>query len=472
MLGWPAAAAPQPIGFHGAAPVAVDEGAPFVLPPEAHAMVVGPTGCGKGVSSIVPALLSHQGPAVVIDPKGEAVAITRRAREAMGQRVIVLDPMRVTNGHSDAFNPLESIDPGAVDAVDEAAALLQTLAGPQAGLGREPFWILRAQHLLVGATLLVREQGESGDRSLCGVRRLIDTAAADPKALARRLASSSHPEAQQVANVLEVAADVTVGGIISVAQSMLEFLRGDQVAASVSRSTFDPDAITRGDPVTVYLVLPPHMLESHGRLLRLWLAAMMGCIVRRRARPAQATLMLLDECAALGELPQLRQALTLLRGYGLQTITYWQDLSQLRQVYPQDWQSMVNNCRVLQFFGAPNLAAAREISDVVGGVDAEALLKLPQGQVLLQLAGQLPVLARAPDYRRDAMYATRFDANPYHLKDAAISPAAAARRPVRRAPPARQRCAETDGPLPCPGMGAILAEVLREPADQAYTNSV
>ena len=82
------------------------------------------------------------------------------------------------------------------------------------------------------------------------------------------------------------------------------------------------------------------MLESHSRLLRLWLGALMSCITRRRARPRHATLFVLDEAAQLGELPHLRQAITLLRGYGLQTWSFWQDASQLQMLYAHDWKTM------------------------------------------------------------------------------------------------------------------------------------
>ena len=46
---------------------------------------------------------------------------------------------------------------------------------------------------------------------------------------------------------------------------------------------------------------------------------MMNAIMRRRARTETSTLFLLDEAAQLGPLDELRQAVTLLRGYGLQT---------------------------------------------------------------------------------------------------------------------------------------------------------
>lgn len=73
-------------------------------------------------------------------------------------------------------------------------------------------------------------------------------------------------------------------------------------------------ASTRGDPMTIYIVVPPHMLVSHGRLLRLWVGSLMTAIMRRRARPPLSTLFILDEAAQLGTFNELRQAVTLLRG--------------------------------------------------------------------------------------------------------------------------------------------------------------
>src|SRR5690606_3287827 len=146
-------------------------------------------------------------------------------------------------------------------------------------------------------------------------------------------------------------ASETIGGIVAYAQEMLGFLRGDRVQASIGRTSFDLDDVTTGAPLSIYLVLPPHMLESHGRLLRLWIGTLLSCMTRRRGRPQQPTLLILDEAAQRGELPQLRQAITLLRGYGVQTWSFWQDVSQLQLLYPRDWQTMVNNCSVLQCFG-------------------------------------------------------------------------------------------------------------------------
>src|SRR3546814_17449225 len=99
-------------------------------------------------------------------------------------------------------------------------------------------------------------------------------------------------------------------------------MRGPALQAATERSSIDFDAVTRGDPLTIYIVMPPHMLGSHGRLLRLWVGALMTAIMRRRARPEASTLFVLDEAAQLGTFNELRQAVQPLRRYGPQTRSF------------------------------------------------------------------------------------------------------------------------------------------------------
>src|ERR1700722_5981043 len=87
---------------------------------EGHLLTVAPTRSGKGVSAVIPALLTFQGSLVVTDLKGENYAVTARARRGMGQRVLALDPFGVAARESASFNPLDRIDPSRADAIDDA----------------------------------------------------------------------------------------------------------------------------------------------------------------------------------------------------------------------------------------------------------------------------------------------------------------------------------------------------------------
>lgn len=426
LVGWSLEAqrSRQPFGFsfgQSLKTVATGFLDPIVLNGEGHLMTIAPTGAGKGTGCVVPALLRHRGPVIVVDPKGENVAITARHRREMGQRVVVIDPMGISGFQSDSLNPLDAIDVLQADAVDELAVLAETLSMASQD-PKNAFWSNRAIHVVIGVLLHVLCTEPPGEANLLHARDLINAAVADPARLAKVLGDSPHPETRRIAGTLEITAPETIGGFLSFAQDMLDFLRGTHIQANVARTTFDLDDVTSGSPLSIYLVLPPHMLESHSRLLRLWIGTLMACITRRRARPELPTLFILDEAAQLGELPQLRQAITLLRGYGLQTWSFWQDVSQLHLLYPRDWQTMVNNCSVLQCFGALNQIAARTISELTGFSDGIGVLDLERDEMVLQIAGDQAVVARVPNYLRDPSFAGQFDANPLHERDRAILP--------------------------------------------------
>lgn len=413
----------RPIGFTYGDPLQTPSTGfvdPIQLAQEGHLITIAPTGAGKGRGCIVPALLLHQGPVIVIDPKGENTAITARRRREMGQQVIVLDPMSVTDEPASAFNPLDMIDIDSAVAVDDISMLVQSFWGASVVDPHDRFWLSRGQQVIIGLLIHLLADYPADQRNFGGLRRLVAKAVGDPQAMFLELSRSRHEEARLIATSLSVPATETLGGIMAFCQDLIDFLRGPLVRQATATSSFDVNSITRGDPLTIYLVLPPHMLESHGRLLRIWISAMLNAITRRRAKAARSTLFILDEAAQLGALAQLRQAITLLRGYGLQTWSFWQDVSQLRMLYPNDWQTMLNNCRVLQCFGALNMNAATDMAELTGIGTGDAVLELKPDEMLLQLAGDSAVVARLPDYLRDPPFAGAFDANPYYQHERAI----------------------------------------------------
>lgn len=421
---------------------------PILMEMEGHLMTIAPTGAGKGVGCIVPALLRFDGPLIVIDPKGENALITARRRKELGHTVAIVDPIGVTGLASTPINPLDLLDPSGPTLVDDAMAIIATMIDNRMGRNTSDgdYWSERGATFVLGVMLHVVSDLPPARRHLGTVRELVAQAMGEAgiySQMAENPAStlsssntvlgalerSRNSEAVRIGQMLRLGAVSTLGGILSFAQSIVEVARGDAITKSLASTGFELDAVTRGDPLSIYLVLPPHMLDSHGKLLRLWVHTLMTLITRRNARPEKSTLFLLDEAAQLGTFTPLRRAVTLMRGYGLQTWSFWQDPSQLRNLYPDDWQTMVNNCRAVQCFGANTMLAAESMAAIVGFRPAERLLDLADHEMLLQLSGDAPVLARLPSYLTDPAFTGMYDANPFH------DPA----RPVMRPAPPVER---------------------------------
>lgn len=382
-----------------------------------HLLTIAPTGAGKGVSCIIPTLLRFPGPVIVIDPKGENAAVTGERRRALGQEVVVLDPMGITGTPTpSALNPLDLIDPEGPQSIDDASMLASLLTG---GIERDDprnlFWYQRGEQLLTGLIQYVATEADEEKRNLSEVRRLLNLPTDDFIEFSRHhLGRAADADVRQIAGTLINPAQEMIGSIVGMAQNSLGFLRGDLLHRSTSRSTFDLDGITHGDPLSIYLVIPPDKLQSHRNLLRVWVGTLMAALMRRRAPMKHNTLFILDEAAQLGPLEQLRQAITLLRGYGLQTWSFWQDHSQLSNLYPQDWQTMYNNCRVHQAFGFTTLQAANAITELSGFHDPLEALRLDSDEMLLSVSGDETVIAQKPNYLTDPAFQGLYADNPFY----------------------------------------------------------
>lgn len=438
LVGWSAdpSSRRHPIGFGRAAQPGAAAVDAVLFGDEGHLMTIASTGAGKGIGCVVPALLRHEGPMIVIDPKGENAAVTADCRREMGQAVYIIDPMDLVPGPTARFNPLDLIDPASPTAADEAAALADTMSLHLGQSADNGYWRSRGQAMLTAVILHVVSQKPEGHRNLAEVRRMLLSASSgeNTNGFAKKLSHSPHPEARAFAASLDNAANETIGSIISFAQDLVGFARGEAVKAATAVSDFAIEDVTSGAPLTIYIVVPPHMLESHAPLLRLWIGALFSAITRRRTRPPKPTMLILDEAAQLGGLPQLRQAITLLRGYGLQTWSFWQDVEQLKHSYPTSWRTLVNNCQVVQAFGAPNMHAAADISDLFHLPDPQRVLDLNTDEMLVQMAGRDVFVARRPNYLADPAFAGRYAPNPFY---AAVAPPKVT--PVQRKEPVKLR---------------------------------
>ena len=381
---------------------------------EGHLLTIAPTGAGKGTGCIIPALLTWDGPAIVIDPKGENYAVTADRRRKLGQRVAVLDPFDVTLAErKDAINPFDIVADRNHLAADDAAVIAR-LAVQGLALPRDPFWDERAETLIAGLILHVSQGGRADRRNLAEVRRLIELPDKQQDKLAAELRQPGDPDRAAAASILEIQASNTRAGILSTAASQLSFLRGPPVHESIAQSSIRLDDVVRGRPQTIYLVVPPDRLVSHGKLLRLWLGTLMTVLARRRRIPEKPTLLIVDEAAQLGPMDELRAAITLMRGYGVKVWSFWQDVSQLVRTYPVDWQSFLNNASAVQLFGAGNGQMLVELDGYLGYHGRSILEEMTPEDALIIERGQRPRILVRPNYLDDRELSGLAKANPFY----------------------------------------------------------
>jgi type IV secretion system protein VirD4 len=410
---------------------------------DGHLITFAPTGAGKGVGSIIPNLLNYDGPVIVIDPKGENFAVTARYRhDVLKQQILLFDPFeyvpdslieekRMSRAR---INPFDLGGKDEYSRESQAMMLASLIAGRGSFGAKDPFWDYEGRKLLYGLIAqslnVAHAKGETA--TLSSVIECLFPRSGNPAHAIAQMLNTQKPSAfvERILGNIISAPDNQLGGIVGTAQSYFVALLSGRTQDYLSDSTVPLPQLATRDDYTIYLVIPPSKLESHALLLRLVVGVLLNAILERapETKPQKTTLFMLDECAQLGEMDELRKAVTLMRGYGVQVWMFFQDLSQLERLYAADYRTLVNNCGVLQTFGLPRKSASEPIAGIIGAdavldhsskrdpldVLANMLVSLDRSQQALSIAGRPIRIARSMRYFRDQPFEGKYDPNPMH----------------------------------------------------------
>ena len=330
-----------------------------------HLVTVAPSRSGKGATSIIPALLEYPGSALVIDPKGQNAAVTSSRREALGQRVLILNPFGIHGMPQARYNPLSILTPGSDDLVRDTATLAEALI-VYGGHG-DSHWTDSARELV--QTLIIdvvtREAEPPEGRTLKEVRRLLTLPRKQMIAEFERMMGGSSLLAGKAGRFVDDGKEV--GSIISTAVTQTAFLDFPQIQRATAATDFD-FAELKQSAITIYLVLPADTLATCGRWLRLMITLALRDISRVPGKPKGdwPVLFLLDEFASLGHLEVIERAAGLMAGYGVQLWPILQDLPQLKELYKERWESFLANAGVIEFYRPNDMVTADYVSRRLG----------------------------------------------------------------------------------------------------------
>jgi len=332
-----------------------------------HVLLVGATGAGKGVSIIIPNLLSYfRGSVVCFDTKGDLYATCRKRRAAKGQRIIRLAPF---NNGTDCFNPLDTIRDSPM-LIDSARSISEALVVRE-GFAADPHWNDKAVQVIVAILVLVLMRFEGEDRSLTSVQEI----ASDPNMLAAaadKLREMGGIPAR-LGNQLKVLFDKEQAGVLSkegasvlsTVARHLAFLDSELVARSVATSTFDPATLLKPG-TTLFLQIPADQLEAQRGLLRCWISTLVRMIGAAGDERAGEVLVLCDEASALGSLSALEEALVRGRSAGVRLLVAYQSDSQVQAAFKDKPTLLYDNCTTQIYLGASSIETAERISRSLG----------------------------------------------------------------------------------------------------------
>ena len=305
-------------------------------------VVVGPTQSGKTTSLAVPAILGWRGPVVAASVKGDLLRHTRGTRARLG-RVWCIDPTASSGAPGDGWSPLSGCGQWreacrmAADLCDAAKADGTTADGE--------FWYATAAKLL--APLLLAAALDR--RSMADVVCWVDTQ--EVGEVAGILEAAVAPEALDAARATWCRDERTRSSVYTTAETVLAPFAHAPPGLS-SGVPFEPRLLL-GGAHTLYLCAPAHdqrRLRGYFSALTQQVLSHAFASATRSGRPLDPPLLVvLDEAAHIAPLPELDGLAATCASHGIQIVTVWQDLAQVRGRYGARAATVLNNHRAKLF---------------------------------------------------------------------------------------------------------------------------
>ena len=429
-----------------------------------HIMLMAPTRAGKGVSTVIPTLLTWPHSVLVTDIKSENYGITAGYRQnKLGNKVLKFDPT-ARDKSSVRYNPLDEIRLETKDEVRDVQNIADMLVDPH-GKGDIDHWAKTGHALLVGVALHLKyTQREKAtlsamatflsnpalgfEQSLILMMHTHHTADETLFSNIYGVTSLTHPVVAQSARELLNKSDRERSSVLSTAMSFLGLYRDPVISYNTSVSEFCiSDLMNHDQPVSLYLLVPPSDINRTRPLIRMILnqvvCRLTGTMQFRDGKPVRQykhrLLLLLDEFPALGRLDAFEAALAFIAGYGLKALLVIQSMNQLSKTYFVN-NSIIDNCHVRIVF-TPNDGNTPEFISKMLGTKTEAVenqnysghrlnvwlgrvsittsqtarplltpgevLQLPKDKEIIFVGGCPPILAGLVFYYRDKNFMSR-----------------------------------------------------------------
>ncbi|MEI6707720.1 MAG: type IV secretory system conjugative DNA transfer family protein [Methylococcales bacterium] len=318
-----------------------------------HLLSIAPTRTGKGRGLILPNLLHLPNHSVfVIDPKGENALVSAKYRKEQGHEIIIFNPYGIFADkfkelgftQFQCFNPLANLDPESDSFTDDVAIIAEALVYDDNGGSKDSHWIDSARGLIEFLiTYLVIQENEQAT-----LGRLRSILSGGYSTLEKEVLDKAikNPNPMIYENVGRYSKDTNeIHSVIATAETQTRILKSKSICSALDGEAFNFEQM-KHKKMSVYLVLPSERLVTHARYLRLVLLVAMSQFMRSEKGEHQV-LMMLDEFANLGKLNIIEHGYSLIAGHGVTLWSFVQNLTQLQNLYPKNWETFIANSEVV-----------------------------------------------------------------------------------------------------------------------------
>lgn len=344
-----------------------------------------PTRSGKGVSIVIPNLLTYPDSIVVLDIKMENWLLTAGFR-AKYQDVFLFAP-KSEDGRSHRYNPLDYIDRDDTKRmadVQNIANIFYPADDP-----KEAFWQNQAQRIFTGLVLYMMETPNRP----CSMAELIKLTTPTSMPLHEwiptvinerkntpivinnetgetRVKELSVECIEAMMAYVNVDSDNTRSSILATLMSPLNVFTDPSVATATSHSDFRLDDV-RKKKMTIYVGIQPNELSRFSKLLNVFFSQLIN--INTRVLPEHdeqlkyQCLVLLDEFTSLGRVDIIQKSIAYIAGYNVRLMPIFQSMSQVEDAYGRDGaNAILSNIACQVEFTPTTIEQAEHLSKRLG----------------------------------------------------------------------------------------------------------
>lgn len=363
-----------------------------------NVLVIGGSGTGKTRSYVMPNLRNIDASTAITDPKGEIIRATRGDLEDRGVKVRSLNLIDLRS--SAQFNPMRYFNPDEPETgVAQLAECIMMNTSGKDSKG-DAFWDRAEKALLtalVGYEWATTAQTSTREANLPGVLELqkgMDGSEEDKDALdsetdlkfiaARAIVEEWHsnPDAADDPQVMQVL-DFACRQYRVYEQGPVETRKSVVISLGVRLAPLDMHDVRRilatdtlelerlgYEPTALFLQIPDTHATFKFLAAMFWQSLFEMTIYQAdhedTGRLPRMLHALLDEFANIGMIPNFERLIATIRSRNISVSMIFQNYSQGKTMFKDDWDTVVGNCDSKLFLGGDDLATAKWMSEMLG----------------------------------------------------------------------------------------------------------
>ena len=417
-------------------------------------LVVGGSGSGKTRFWLKPNLLQCHSSYVITDPKGSIVIECGNALLQKGYKLKIFNTINFSK--SMKYNPMAYIH-SEKDILKLVTALMTNTKGE--GQGGDPFWDKAERLLLVSLIAYLHYEAPVEEQNFATLLEMLNTMQVseddetyqNPVDLLFEDLGKKKPKSFAVRQykLYKLAAGKTAKSILISCGARLAPFDIQEVRDATMYDELELDKL--GDRKTALFLIMSDTDSTFNFLISMIYSQLFNLLCEKAddvygGRLPVHVRCLIDECANIGQIPNLEKLMATIRSREISACLVLQAQSQLKALYKDNADTIIGNCDSSIFLGGKEPGTLKELNQVLGketidtfntgesrgrevshslnyqklGKDLatiDELAVLDGGKCILQLRGVRPFLSDKYDITRHPNYKYLSDANPRNAFD-------------------------------------------------------